>query len=80
VAASDVLYEAPHAALVAAALAATLSPGGLGLLSDPCRRTADALPDECARWGLAARRAQQVPALDAGTELIVSLIEVRRAV
>jgi predicted nicotinamide N-methyase len=79
VAASDVLYEAPHAALVAAALAATLSAGGLGLLSDPCRRTADSLPDECARWGLAASRSQQVPTVDAGAELIVSIIEIRRA-
>ena len=37
VAAADVLYEKPYAELVAAAMARSLAPGGLGLVADPGR-------------------------------------------
>ena len=40
VAASDVLDERPQAALVAAVLARTIAPGGVGLVSDLSRRSA----------------------------------------
>ena len=52
VAASDVLYERPNAALVAAAFARTLSPGGVGILADPQRQQASSFPDECRSHGL----------------------------
>ena len=77
-AASDVLYERPMAALIARAFAAALAPGGLGLLSDPGRRTAESLADACAAVGLAARCVERVPAADAGAELTVSVFEIRR--
>ena len=79
VAASDVLYELPQAALVAAALARTLKPGGLGLLSDPGRRTAESLIEECGQRGLRAQRVEQVPLLDAELPLTVSVFEIRHA-
>jgi ETFB lysine methyltransferase len=78
VAASDVLYEKPHAALLAAALDRTLSATGLGLLTDPGRRTAPALIDECAALGLRAQCAQRVGVLDAKSRLQVSIFEIRR--
>jgi ETFB lysine methyltransferase len=79
VAASDVLYEAPQAALVATILAAAIAPGGLGLVSDPGRRTAPALVERCLEMGLEARCAQQVPTRDGDIDLTVSIFEVRRA-
>lgn len=78
VAASDVLYEAPQAALVASALAQTLAPHGLGLLSDPGRRTTDALVEECRRRGLTACCVERVPVEDANARLTVSVFEIRR--
>jgi predicted nicotinamide N-methyase len=78
VVASDVLYEAPQAALVAAALARALAPSGIGLVSDPGRRTAETFVDECRRQGLAARSIARVPTTDAGAGLTVSIHEVRR--
>lgn len=81
VVASDVLYERPQSALIAAALAGALAPAGLGLLSDPGRRTAEPLLDECARSGLLATCTQQVrvPDPQADAESIVSIFEIRRA-
>ncbi len=78
VVASDVLYEPPQAGLIASALAATLSPVGLGLLSDPGRRTADSFGMECEKWGLAAHCVDRVPAVDSGVPLTVSVFEIRR--
>jgi ETFB lysine methyltransferase len=78
VAASDVLYERPMAGLIARAFAVALAPGGLGLLSDPGRRTAETLAEECAAIGLSAQCVDRVPAVDAGAELTVSVYEIRR--
>jgi predicted nicotinamide N-methyase len=78
VAGSDVLYEQPQAALVASALAGSLAPGGLGLVSDPGRRTAEAFADECGRRGLSARCASRVATTDGGAQLTVSIYEVHR--
>ncbi len=78
VAASDVLYEQPQAGWIAAALAATLAPDGLGLLSDPGRRTAEAFVVECDRRGLATRSVERVATVDGGTPLTVSVFEIRR--
>jgi 2-polyprenyl-3-methyl-5-hydroxy-6-metoxy-1,4-benzoquinol methylase len=79
VAAADVLYELPQSAQVAAALARTLSPQGLGLVSDPGRRPAETFVAECGRQGLAAERVGRVPTSDWGARLTVSVYEVRRA-
>jgi predicted nicotinamide N-methyase len=79
VAASDVLYEPAQPALVAAALDRTLSPAGLGLVSDPGRRFADAFIDECRQRELDSNCALRVPTTNAGAQLTVSIYEVRRA-
>jgi predicted nicotinamide N-methyase len=79
VAASDVLYERPHAALIAAALASTLSPAGLALLTDPGRRTAEPLVDACTELGLEAICTEQVPIADANGQPTISIFEIRRA-
>jgi predicted nicotinamide N-methyase len=78
VAAADVLYERPQAELIAGALAATLSATGLGLLSDPGRRTAAPFVDQCARRGLEATCVERVPAIEADAELTISIYEIRR--
>lgn len=77
VVASDVLYEAPQARLIAAILARALTRGGLALVSDPGRSTAPALVDQCAALDLRAQCIDRVPAQDAGATLTVSVYEVR---
>ena len=79
VAASDVLYERPQAALVAAALAQTLVADGLGLVTDPGRRTSGSFIDECAKLELKAERVAKIPAEDTRARLTVSVFEVRRS-
>jgi len=79
VAAADVLYERPQAALVARTLAATLAPDGLGLVTDPIRRPADAFDAACQEVGLVCELVDLIPYNEAGTDLTVSLFEIRRA-
>ena len=76
VVASDVLYEKPQAALIAAALDHALSPRGVGLVTDPGRLTAAALLDECARRGLQAECVDRVPTNDASAQLTVFVYQV----
>jgi len=78
VAASDVLYEQHQSPLIASVLALTLAPGGRGLVSDPGRRHAESFLGDCAAEGLQAELVAQVPTVDAGAELTVSIFEVRR--
>jgi ETFB lysine methyltransferase len=52
VVAADVLYERPYPALIAAALAGTLAPAGVGLIVDPGRVHAPAFPAACEALGL----------------------------
>ncbi len=77
VAASDVLYEEPQAALVAGVFARTLRLGGVGWVSDPGRRTAAALANQCARLGLKANCVDRIATEDAGARLTVSVFEIR---
>ena len=78
VAASDVLYERPYAALVARAFARTLARGGVGLLTDPGRVFAPAFADEAAALGLQVG-APEVHEIDAnGTRQAIRLYTVRR--
>jgi len=77
--ASDVLYEEPQAALIAGAFARTLSAAGVGLLSDPGRRTAGQFVAECRKVGLIATCVEQKRTVDARAELTVSIYEIRRS-
>jgi predicted nicotinamide N-methyase len=78
VAASDVLYEQRQAALIAAAMDRALGPTGVGLVSDPGRRTAPALADQCAIRRLRCECVDRVATTDAGAQLTVSIFEIRR--
>jgi predicted nicotinamide N-methyase len=51
--AADVLYERPHAALVAEAVARALRPGGTALIADPGRIAVESFLEECAARGIA---------------------------
>jgi ETFB lysine methyltransferase len=66
VVASDVLYEKPNAALMADALAATISHKGFGLIADPGRIAAGSFLEECAKRALAVNRDAQLP-FESGT-------------
>ncbi len=78
VAASDVLYERPYAALVARAFARTLARGGLGLLADPGRVFAPAFVDAARALGLLVGE-PEMHAIDAnGTRQTIRLYTVRR--
>lgn len=61
VVASDVLYERPHASLVATALARTLAGGGTALVADPGRVAASEFELECQRRGLRVPPPEEVP-------------------
>lgn len=58
---ADVLYEKAYPALVSAAFAATLAPGGLGLVADPGRRGAEPFQVECRRRGLSIAHVERAP-------------------
>lgn len=77
VVASDVLFDRPNPALVAGALARSLAPGGLALVTDPSRQVAATFHDECERRGLKAECALRLPRLDGKTAITVELHEVR---
>ena len=56
VVAADVLYETHHPQALAQVIAATLAPGGIGLVADPCRLKAAAFPTACRSVGLAVTK------------------------
>lgn len=66
VVASDVLYERPYAEFVAAVIARTLAPGGVGLVADPGRIAAPAFVDAARVIGLTVAEPDVVP-IDVGT-------------
>lgn len=78
VVAADVLYEKPQAALVVSVIEQCLSEDGLAIVTDPGRRTADALLEICLERGLTAALVERVPTRDAGADLHVSVFEIRR--
>ena len=61
VVASDVLYEKPNAALVADAMASTISAKGFGLVADPGRIAVGSFLEECAKRALNVERSAQLP-------------------
>ena len=75
VAASDVLYERPNAALVAAAVARTLRPDGLGILVDPGRPPAASFAEECSRHGLRIARQEKIAVVMKAKPQAVDLYE-----
>jgi predicted nicotinamide N-methyase len=79
VVASDVLYERPSVALVAAALAKSLSPTGQAVVADPQRLHAKRFPDECGRQGLEVVRTTNVLIERSGICQTIDLFEIRRA-
>ncbi len=76
--AADVLYEKPQAGLVASVIQQCLATEGVAWVSDPGRRTADALLEECVHRGLAGKCIARIPTVDAGAKLTVSIFEIRR--
>lgn len=78
VAASDVLYERPYAALVARAFARTLARGGLGLLTDPGRIFAPAFVDAAHDLGLQVGEPELHDIEANGTRQSIRLYTVRR--
>ncbi|HEV2972098.1 MAG TPA: methyltransferase domain-containing protein [Pirellulales bacterium] len=79
VVASDVLYERPNAAFVAAAFAATLKPNGLGILADPQRQNAAAFPVECRRRGLEIAGTAAIQIEHSAKRQFIDLYELRKA-
>lgn len=77
--ASDVLYERPYAALMARALARTLSTGGEATLADPGRLAAPAFVAECGQSGLVAERVARRPFEAGAIRQTIDLYQVRRA-
>lgn len=75
--AADVLYERAYCKLVAGALAHTLAAHGYGIITDPGRRRAASLLDECAALGLSGARVAQIPYNDGVNKPVVDLYEVR---
>jgi ETFB lysine methyltransferase len=76
--ASDVLYERGHAALVAAALAQSLAPGGVAWLTDPGRSVARPLADECRRQRLECECIDLEEVNQGATNCVIELFEIRR--
>lgn len=56
VVAADVLYETHHPAVLAATIARTLAPSGLGLVADPCRAKAAGFAPAARAAGLAVSK------------------------
>ena len=76
--ASDVLYERTYADLIAAALDATIAPGGRGLIADPGRVAAPAFVEACTARGLRADRVSQHPWRAGEIRQTIDLYEVTR--
>lgn len=77
VCAADVLYERHMPPLIASVIKRTLAPGGLGLVTDPCRQLAETFVDRCREIDLDARRADRRPAMYGTVPLHVDIYEVR---
>ncbi|MFL5561127.1 MAG: class I SAM-dependent methyltransferase [Gemmatimonadaceae bacterium] len=77
--ASDVLYERPYASLVAAAIARTLSPGGIAIVADPGRMATPAFVESCRPLGLVIEKARRLPYEEAAVRQTIDLYEIRWA-
>ncbi len=78
VAASDVLYEQPHAGLIAGVLDRTLTARGSAIIADPGRIAAPQFVDECKERGMPAAILDRVPFEEGNIRQTIDLYEVRR--
>jgi ETFB lysine methyltransferase len=76
--ASDVLYEKPYCDLVADCFRRSLSPTGLGLLTDPQRTLASGFADAAKRHGLQVVHREEIPVTKDGRSQMIDLIELKR--
>ena len=76
VVASDVLYERPNAALVATAIAHSLAPRGVALVTDPGRQVARPFAGECRQRGLECDCVDLEQIVDGQVDAIVELYEI----
>lgn len=74
VVASDVLYETPHAELVAAALARTIARNGRAIVADPGRPALDAFIASCEARGLSVAAPERVPWSEGEQNLVIQLL------
>ncbi|MDQ3699099.1 MAG: class I SAM-dependent methyltransferase [Gemmatimonadota bacterium] len=79
VVAADVLYERPYAALMAAAIAQTLAPGGAARIADPGRVAADAFLAECEARGLVVAGRETWPFEAGNVKQQINVYAIRRA-
>ena len=78
VAASDVLYEQPHAALIAGVVDRTLTARGSAVIADPGRIAAPQFVDECKERGMPAAILDRVPFEEGSIRQTIDLYAVRR--
>jgi predicted nicotinamide N-methyase len=78
VVASDVLYEQPHAGLIAGVLDRTLTARGSAMIADPGRIAAPQFVDECKERGMPAAILDRVPFEEGNIRQTIDLYEVRR--
>ena len=76
--ASDVLYEKPYCDLVASCFARSLSPQGLGILTDPQRTLAAGFPAAVERAGLRLIKQVGIPVEKEERHQVIDLYELRR--
>jgi predicted nicotinamide N-methyase len=74
--ASDVLYEKHYAALVAAAIARTLSPSGVAIIADPGRMATPSFLEHVAEEGLRIARKTRVPFVNGEIKQTIDLYEI----
>lgn len=79
VVASDVLYERPYAALVADALAASLTDDGVAFIADPGRTALPAFIEACVARGLQVSSRMRVPHHDGAIEQVITIHQVSRS-
>lgn len=77
VCAADVLYERHMPALIAEVFSRTLSPDGLGIVTDPGRQRAQSLAGCCREQRLDARHVDRRPAMYGKTPMHVDIYEIR---
>jgi ETFB lysine methyltransferase len=75
---SDVLYEQPHAGLIAGVLDRTLTARGSAIIADPGRIAAPQFVDECKERGMPAAILDRVSFEEGNIRQTIDIYEVRR--
>ena len=78
VVASDVLYDQPHAGLIAGVLDRTLTARGSAVIADPGRIAAPQFVDECKERGMPAAILDRITFEEGNIRQTIDLYEVRR--